>query len=73
MKQETDWRGTDMDIYFFSIEVICSTLAIANREYVSHKVQLGDKFIYKVPYPLLHSLIIPPPGVILILIPQADR
>lgn len=49
MKQETDWCGTDMDIYFFSNKVICSTIAAANREYVSHKVQLGDKFIYNVP------------------------
>lgn len=39
----------DMDIYFFSNKVICSTLVAASREYVSHKVQLGDKFIYKVP------------------------
>lgn len=39
----------DMDIYFFSNKVICSTLVAASREYVSRKVQLGDKFIYKVP------------------------
>jgi len=49
MKQETDWCGTDMDIYFFTKKVICSTLAVINRECVSHKVQLGDKFIYNVP------------------------
>lgn len=39
----------DMDIYFFSNKVICSALVAASREYISHKVQLGDKFIYKVP------------------------
>lgn len=39
----------DVDIYFFSNKVICSTLVAASREYVSHKAQLGDTFISKVP------------------------
>lgn len=67
------WK--DMDIYFFGNKVICSTLIAASREYVSHKVQLSDKFIYKVPQPLPYSLLTnhSPPGVSLILIHQADR
>lgn len=39
----------DVDIYFFSNKVICSTLVAASREYVSHKAQLGDTFISEVP------------------------